>query len=572
MDIDFTTREGRRVQGQLIQQASEQAGFTLEALAREIECSRALLYQYVSGVTLAQPDRLQQIARKTGKTLAYFYSGIDGAPVTTGERIAALQTVLAAQASPPDLPAALATCEQLIALARTDGNIRAETTARVKHPGLLLQRGEYERALQSIEQSLSFFIEHNLTAHQRAAEQNRGHALLVMGRIDEAEASFRRVVAFGDWESRWHGLVSLAGVAEHRGEYRQALALLDEALGLQDMAPQARAAQTLELYVRGTTANIQLACGDIGMAAEEARRAYDLALELANRDQSLEAMLTLGVCLRWQGKFVESRDLLEQAARLARLSADQGRETLARAELARTLCDAGRFEESRRKAKEALQQAIAIGSRRGELAAQLALADGGRQAGPLKEARYHAVQAVELTTLIHQPAARADALVILGQIYAALDQRAEAVSTLMQAAELAESLGTRGFLVLAHAGLARLDEPADGPALLAHARAINTPPTLWRGLLASGLCHEKSGDTPAAEAMYQEAIAVIDRLRGDLRTDSAGDTLLECPDIQLPYLNLAQSYYRRHAQTEIDALQAGVDWPPLAAKLREVCR
>ena len=571
MDIDFTTREGRRVQGQLIQQACEQAGYTLEALAREIECSRALLYQYVSGVTLAQPDRLQQIARRTGKTLAYFYSGIDGAPVTAGERIAILQTVLAAQAGPPDLPAALSTCEQLVVLARKDGNVRAEATARVKQMGLLLQRGEYEHALGCAEQSLPFFLEHNLTAHQRAAEQNRGHALLVMGRIDEAEASFHQVVAFGDWESRWHGLVSLAGVAEHRGEYRRALALLDEALGLQDMAPQARAAQTLELYVRGNMANVQLACGDIGLAAEEARRAYDLALELANRDQSLEAMLTLGVCLRRQGQFAESRDQLEQAARLARLSADQGRETLALAELARTLCDAGRFAESRRTAKTALQQAIALGSRRGELAAQLALADEGRQAGRLKEARYHAVQAVELTELVHQPAARADALVMLGLTAAALDQRTEAANTLSQAAELAESLGARVFLVLAQAALAILGEPVDGQALLAHARGINTPPLLWRGLLAAGIRHESSGDVPAAETAYREAIEVIGRLRGALRTDPAGDSLLEGPEIQQPYLNLAQSYYRRRANAEFDALQAGVDWPPLAAKIREVC-
>jgi len=572
MDIDFTTREGRHVQGQLIQQASEQAGFTLDALAREIGCSRALLYQYVSGVTLAQPDRLQQIARRTGKTLAYFYSGIDGAPVTTGERIATLQTVLAAQAGPPDLPAALSTCEQIISLARQDGNVRAEATARVKHVGLLLQKGEFEHALQSAEQSLPFLMEHHLTAHLRAMELNRGHALLVTGQIDEAEASFRQVMTYGDWESRWQGLVSLAAVTEHRGEYRQALAQLDEALGLQDMAPQPRAARTLELYVRGNIANLQYACGEIETASREARRAYDLALELANRDQSLEAMLTLGVCLRWQGKLIDSRDLLEQAARLARLSADNGRETVALAELARTLCDAGRFQESRQKAKEALQQAIALGSRRGELAAQLVLADAGRRTGQLKEARYHAVQAVELTLLISQPAARADALVTLGMIIAALGQRPEAVAILAQAAELADTLGTHVFLVLAQSSLARLGEPVDSQALLTRARAVDTPPIIWRALLAAGIGHAADGDIPSAEASYLEAIAVIDALRGSLQADPAGDTLLECPDMQLPYLNLAESYHRRHAHTELDALLIRVDWPPLAAKIREVCR
>ena len=63
--MDLSTREGRREQGLLIQKAVERAGLSVEELANRIGCSRALIYQYLSGTTLAQPDRLQQIAAET---------------------------------------------------------------------------------------------------------------------------------------------------------------------------------------------------------------------------------------------------------------------------------------------------------------------------------------------------------------------------------------------------------------------------------------------------------------------------------------------------------------------------
>jgi transcriptional regulator with XRE-family HTH domain len=67
--MDLSTKQGRREQGQRIQRAVERAGLSIEELAGRIGCSRALIYQYLSGTTLAQPDRLQQIAQETGVTL-----------------------------------------------------------------------------------------------------------------------------------------------------------------------------------------------------------------------------------------------------------------------------------------------------------------------------------------------------------------------------------------------------------------------------------------------------------------------------------------------------------------------
>jgi len=73
MELDLTTPEGRKKQGELILRAIKEAGLSVEQVAKDIGCSRALLYQYIAGTTLAQPDKLTLIARRTGKPLAFFY-------------------------------------------------------------------------------------------------------------------------------------------------------------------------------------------------------------------------------------------------------------------------------------------------------------------------------------------------------------------------------------------------------------------------------------------------------------------------------------------------------------------
>ena len=77
--MDLSNKLGRREQGQRIQRAVERAGLSIEELAGRIGCSRALIYQYLAGSTLSQPDRLQQIAAECGVPLTYFYSdGVTG--------------------------------------------------------------------------------------------------------------------------------------------------------------------------------------------------------------------------------------------------------------------------------------------------------------------------------------------------------------------------------------------------------------------------------------------------------------------------------------------------------------
>ncbi|MHB9132556.1 MAG: helix-turn-helix domain-containing protein [Armatimonadota bacterium] len=569
MQIDFSTREGRRQQGQLIQQAAEASGLSLEALAKEIGCSRALIYQYVSGATLAQADRIQQIAQRTGKSLASFYGGEETTSLSLGERLDALQTLLSAQISPPDFSTAQATSEQIITLARQSGDLHAEANARLRQVNLLLHQGEMARALAAIEQAMPFFRTHQLSAHLRATEQNQGHALLALGRIEEAEKCFQLLVKNGEWEARWQGLVSLAGIAEQRGEYRQALELLDEALLLKDMAPTLRAADILHLYVGGNLANVHLACGDFRVAACQAETAQDLALQQSNRDQYLESLLTIGVCRRWEGDLPASRRMLEGAARWARLSGDRGREALAAAELGRTLVEMGRLEEGRTQGKLALQLAIDTGARRAELAAQLALSESYLYDGIAAEARYHAAQARELSNYLDQRAAQAEALIALGEAQLLQSRELEAHESFACAAAYAEELGARLLALRAAIRLAELGEPITADSLLEQMRAVDAPALCWPTWFACGLLAEKQDDTAGAVQAYRKAIEGITTLRTTLADEPAGDSYLEARRRWEPYRRLADLLRRQNAADELATLQDDVNWPPLLTLLRE---
>lgn len=564
MPLDFTTREGRREQGKLIQQVAEEAGLSLEVLAREIGCSRALIYQYVSGATLAQPDRIQQIAERTGRPLAYFYGG-DAAPDHLQDRIAGLQILLTAQTSPADLAGAISTCEQLVALTRQSGDGRAEALIRLRFAGILLHAGDAGRALTALEQVQPLLRQLNMAAQWLAAEQSRGHALLDLGRTDEAEICFMQVAEGGVWQARWQGLVSLAAVAEMRGDYHGALAHLDGAARLLDTAPDLAAARTLQLYVAGNLANIHLASGDIVEAVGHAERAQELAVQIANQDQYLESMLTLGVCQRWQGALAQSRLTLDNAARWTRLLQDRGREAVAVAELAQTLVELGRYDEARACGKDALQLAIAHSVRRAELCAQLALAQSYLRAGLVQDARYHAAQALEISQHVGQAYAQADALIVHADTRRALGDLPAAQQDLARARALADRIGARLLTVRAMTDQVALGDVSgiDELTLLAHSLAL--PVLFWPAATACGGALVAAGACDQAEEYFRDAIATLAAIRRPLALEPEGDTYLEHRAAWRPYQHCAALLRGRGDQEGAARVVAEAEWPPLVS-------
>src|SRR5437764_14006352 len=158
--MDLSTRQGRREQGLLIQKAVERAGLSVEELANRIGCSRALIYQYLSGTTLAQPDRLQQIGSVTGVTLPFFYGAEnkeDGrkpkraeredAQARIGDVIRQLEELAHAYECPTDWSALASTCERIISLAGQAYDTRGEAAAHLRLGKARIHTGDFSRAV-----------------------------------------------------------------------------------------------------------------------------------------------------------------------------------------------------------------------------------------------------------------------------------------------------------------------------------------------------------------------------------------------------------------------------------------
>src|SRR5205085_1181475 len=244
--MDLSTRQGRREQGGLIQKAVERAGLSVEELANRIGCSRALIYQYLSGTTLAQPDRLQRIAAVTNVPLAYFY-GSEGAAEqkrqrkagagdeskgSISDRIAQLDRLAQAEESPTDWAALAATSEELITLAGQAFDTGTEAGALFRLGKARIHMGEFSRAVDSLTRAASLFATLKDVRGEAGARQALGNALLATGRSAEAREQFTLAANSSHWRARWSGTVSLAAVDEQLGDYRAAMAHCDDAAAI----------------------------------------------------------------------------------------------------------------------------------------------------------------------------------------------------------------------------------------------------------------------------------------------------------------------------------------------------
>ncbi len=359
--MDLSTRQGRREQGQRIQQAVERAGISIEELAGRIGCSRALIYQYLSGSTLAQPDRLQQIAVQCGVPLTFFYSesseiadtelrvasqasgasaeaNATPAPsvetpstptpevsptpsptltpqdVTTrlNEGLRALQELADAQESPPDYRAVASTCERILSLAAQTGDTPTQSRAQLDLGIALNKIGDFPRAVEALNRAIALSIETGNALRELSARQSLGKALLMMGRTEEAREQFQRIMDSDDFSARWRSLLSLGSIHEQKGEYAQAMQRFEEAAILLEEGQANRAGDAQEiavglLYVNTNRRNVYLAGGDLAEARRLAEKCLSDAEALGNADQNLPARLDLGWCDLYTGQWAQAQ-------------------------------------------------------------------------------------------------------------------------------------------------------------------------------------------------------------------------------------------------------------------------
>lgn len=588
--MNLSTHEGRREQGQLIQKAVEKAGLSVEELANRIGCSRALIYQYLSGTTLAQPDKLQQIAAETGVDLAYFYGAAPAEEARRGrrvigredphaqvvERIQQMEELASAQEGPPDWSALTSTCERIISLATQIDDDSTEARALLRMGKARLHMGEFSRAADNLARAASLFAALQDEPHEVDARQALGHALLSTGRINEAREQFEHVARSAPWEARWSGTVSLAAVYEQLGDYRRAMECCDQATTILEEAGDIPDAARGMLYVNANRVNIYLACGDFQSAEPLAERCLSEAEAFGSSDQHLEARLNLGMCALNRGRWAAAHRTFSTAVQLARFLGDKGREAMARATLAMLLAALGEYDSATQHAKDALAAALSRGDRRTELFAQMALAESYLGAERFTEARYHGNQALAVANALRLSLFEAECRLRLARLCLRTEDYAEATEYVYRALAGAQEIGARHLEAQAH--LARGDlrlrsdslQQADEDArkALALATELGMIPLRWEteALTARVAAAAQPPKLREAEAAASRAVALIEKVRAELRDAGISDSVLEDSTRQEIYLLRARllTALGRAEEAAQSIEQAG--WPPLSAR------
>lgn len=603
-ELDLTTREGRRKQGELIRRAAEEAGLSLEQLAREIGCSRALIYQYVSGATLAQPDKLTLIARRTGKPLAYFYGAVEPEPEAIRrerealkkeiqkvselrqqlmrerleleerrrkELLESLKDLADALSSPPDYKSLASTCERLISLAKELGDKKTEAEAYWRLGQALLRLADFEGAKSAFSKAANFFSELGEERRELLARQGLGHVLLTLGDPEGARAEFERVAKGHDWWNKWQGLVAIGAVEEWLGRYREASGALDKAQDVVEREGEPASKPLALLYIEANRVNLFIGCGDFREALERAEKCAREADRLGARDQYIEALLNVGVCKHRLGDWAGARAALRHAVELADFSGDQERAAVGRACLSRLLSECGDFEGAKQLGKDALTEALRTGARRAELWAQTALAEAYLRSDSPKEAMYHAERALEIARALRHSHEVAFCEALRASVLVELGRPGEAERAGKEALSEAERMGARLVSCMAKVALAfsSLSKGEEEKALEwaeeaeKEAKEIDAPDLLWRSLWAKAKALMARGEKEDALSALDEVASILSRLRENLLKAGLDDTVLEERDRTEALMDRLRLLAELRGREVADKALREANWPPL---------
>ncbi len=511
--MDLSTRDGRRAQGKLIQAAAKEANLSAEDVARIAGCSRALIYQYYSGATLVQTDRLQKIARALGRSMAHFFGEEGVPPVREAERdqtpkppepqpagvqepqagprsiprdidapnlatvLEDLEQLARAQSGGPDPHGLLATCQRIIALSRLAGDRKAEADALFRCGLAQAELGRHAEAVDPLTRARELYALLGDASSAMHARQALGASHHALGRFDEAAAEFVRVASGVDWECRWRGRIGLAALHEQSGEFDRALEDLAGVLADLDDAPNPESAETARCFAVANQGNVYLGLGEYASAleaAEECERSADL---LGLGHQRVEALVNAGMALTALGELGRGRRTLDLARSLARALASESHGVVCRAVLAWNAAEAGRFEEALGLAREAARDAARGADDRTKALAQWMLARVCDHAGKAEESRFHAEEAVRLLEASHLTAAALEARALLDEDLTGVADRARergvrpaemeaclrqgAPNALERALALANAMGRRDGRIRALAALATVEAGSD---------------------------------------------------------------------------------------------------------------
>jgi tetratricopeptide (TPR) repeat protein len=477
--MDLTAPEGRQQLGRRIQSAIAGAGYdSLPGFAQELGCSRALIYQYVSGHVLAQLDRLQLIGDLTGRPLEWFFSTDPSA--TTAEVRELRERLSAAEARAAEFERALAAerkarmeqtdhCRRLLmeatrdlclawrragdptsmlttaprwlALAQECGDERSALDAQLQMAYAWFHTGDPDQAKRALAEVLEKAQALGDARAEQAARQELTRALQASGHLEEAREQARQVAASNRWWPRWSGLLSLAAIEEQVGnldeaetQLRAAEKVVEEGEAPADQRTAARA------YVESNRVNISLARGRYERALRQSESLRLLVAQANLPDQMREAVLNSAICHLRLGHLDEAGEQLERLLDWATMSGDRRSGALARVFESERRRRCGDLSLAKKLALAAAEQATE--ARNGHLLgeAELALAQAYLAEGRPDDARYHLGRCVNRAQRLRVQKLEVAARLALARV-ADAEGAADAAAQLTDVATMSSELG-----------------------------------------------------------------------------------------------------------------------------------
>jgi tetratricopeptide (TPR) repeat protein len=485
-----------------------------------------------------------------------------------------LQELAEAHAVAPDLARHIAVCQRVIPLARELGDGEAEAESLFAIGTAQVRLGDHEAALSPLREALAMFEALDRPERVLACRQSLGGALVAGGEVAAGAEEFRRVAAAEGWSNRWKGLLSLGAVAEWRGNYRDALAHLDEADEVIGKGADPSAIQVAETYLNANRVNVFLGCGDYQNALSLAEACFAEAEASGNADQYVESQLNIGACLAALGRWTEAAEWLGRAQQVARMMGDRTRENMAGSCLAEAFTEMGRYEPAKVLARDAVTAAIASKSTRCLIAAHRALGTVYARMRGLDEAAYHLEQAAEHAAAANMMGAHLWCQVRLAEARFYADETQDARAMAEQAVSAAQELGAEhaeaeARLSTAHCALHLGDAgsaSASARAAVSMADSLGLPDLRARAGHAAAEVAVAEGDSAGAEKHWRAAIARLSALRKQFVGDSP-DTTLEDERRAAIYGGYVELLLRLNRKEDAERIVHRADWPPLAQHL-----
>lgn len=445
--------------GVQIRKAATERGITLRQLGDLMGVSRPTIYAYASGTLRVPNKRLPDLARILGKSESYFRpkSAEDLDPSTDARRALDL---IEALLSPTNPTKALEVALQAATNApeAKQPTIRAEFLRRAGNARALV--GDHLGALRNLDDARTAFEAAGQTESAARCSQTLGLCCTALGRLADAQECFESSSRDLPEAERWKGRSSLASLAERRGEFRAAEAMLSELLGDPTLGNVPMA------YIRANFASMTCAAGFWHSGLSQCETALSAATEANLPDQMVEMMIAVARCHTHIGRYDDAWTMHVRAHDVATGIADVARATynqVAKAQLEVRLGEAKAGKES---ALEAMQTAVQNQFVRSESLALLVLTEASLETGQFEEAEIHAVQAIGHGQRHSYPVA-----VVYGETHRAL-----AVASLGRASEAVRAL----------------DAVEDSTAGLGEPRA--------RFFAARAFCHAVEGNARAQES------------------------------------------------------------------------